>query len=357
VPKAPSPESEPLVSSPHRFRSAAVADLIAVHQYLKVNDTGARNDPLGRAQAASEALVREMSALRFVEGRDEAQAAIRSYLNTWRHGHLWVTDSLSNKSKCAPPPPTFDVLSPTSLVIRLPSFDASWAKAIAELLARHRIELESHENWILDIRGGQGGSDDTYTPLLHWLMPDDWRSIGAEFLATPSNADAHERVCREAHLSDGATEVLMRLAASIRGAKDGEFVRLEEEKQGFAAFCTARDGRKRPVRVAILADNQVCSSSEEFILTARTSPLVRVFGQTTAGVLDYSNCRPWPLPCGERTLGYATSRSLRLPAYPVDGIGVVPDRHMPIPASEREKVAELEAVQRIIEREPDYWLT
>ncbi|MFO1313088.1 MAG: S41 family peptidase [Burkholderiales bacterium] len=326
-------------------------------QYLKVNDTGARNDPLGRAQAASEALVQEKSALSLVENRDEAQAAIRRYLRTWRHGHLWVTDSLSNKSKRAPPPPTFEVLSPTSLVIRLPSFDASLAKAIAELLDRHRFELESHENWILDIRGGEGGSDDTYTPLLHWLMPDDWRSIGAEFLATPLNADAHERVCREAHLPDGATEVLMRLAASIRGAKDGEFVRLEEEKQGFAAFCTVRDGRKRPARVAILADNNVGSSSEEFILTARSSPLVRVFGQRTAGVLDYSNCRPWPLPSGERTLWYATSRSLRLPAHPVDGIGVVPDRHMPKPANQREKVAELESVRRIIEREPDYWRT
>lgn len=334
---------------------AAIADLTAAHHYLATNDPGIRGDPLGRAGAANDALVRERATLALAEDRDEAHTAIGRYLRAWRHGHLWVTDAKGPKANRPAPMPTLAELSPTTLLIRLPSFDAALAQPLVELLDRHCIALESHPNWMLDVRGGQGGFDQVFAPLLPWIMPHDWRCVGVEFLATRSNADAHERIGRDPRLTSDVTAVLARLAASIRQAREGDFVRLDEEKQGFTIFRTATDNRKRPARVAILADAHVYSSSEEFILTARSSPLVRVFGQPTAGVLDYSNCRPWPLPSGERTLWYATSRSLRLPENPIDGLGITPDRPLPAPATDGERDAEIDAVRQVIEREPDYW--
>ena len=81
--------------------------------------------------------------------------------------------------------------------------------------------------------------------------------------------------------------------------------------------------------VSILVDDGCKSSCEEFLLAARQSFAVKLVGQHSGGTLDYSNLRPYPLPSGDRILLYAVTRSLRIPAMPVDGIGVMPDVFVP----------------------------
>ena len=51
-----------------------------------------------------------------------------------------------------------------------------------------------------------------------------------------------------------------------------------------------------PQRVAVLVDKRCGSTCEEFLLVARQSFKVKLFGQSSAGSLDYSNLRPFTLP-------------------------------------------------------------
>lgn len=52
-------------------------------------------------------------------------------------------------------------------------------------------------------------------------------------------------------------------------------------------------------------------------------------GDNTMGVLDYANIHTLDLPCVKWGLQYATSRTNRLPHYPIDNIGIKPAIKIP----------------------------
>ncbi|WP_116108447.1 S41 family peptidase [Lewinella sp. IMCC34191] len=80
-----------------------------------------------------------------------------------------------------------------------------------------------------------------------------------------------------------------------------------------------------PARVAILIDGGNGSTDEQFLLAARQSQKVKLFGQSTFGVLDISNMYYIPSPCQEFELGYSLTRSFRIPHLAIDGVGIQPD--------------------------------
>lgn len=102
-------------------------------------------------------------------------------------------------------------------------------------------------------------------------------------------------------------------------------------------------------RVALLIDEKCASSCEEFLLLMKQSFNVKILGQRTAGSLDYSNLRPYQLPSGKRELWYATSRSNRLPYFPIDSHGIAPDIYLPPDNVELDKFALVKRVANWIE--------
>jgi hypothetical protein len=80
-----------------------------------------------------------------------------------------------------------------------------------------------------------------------------------------------------------------------------------------------------PALVGILVDKKCASTTEQFLLAAKQSKKAVFFGENSNGILDYANMHFLDLPCGGWKLGYATSRSKRLPRTPVDNIGIAPD--------------------------------
>jgi C-terminal processing protease CtpA/Prc len=77
--------------------------------------------------------------------------------------------------------------------------------------------------------------------------------------------------------------------------------------------------------VGIIIDNGCGSTTEQFLLAAKQSKKVKLFGVTTYGVLDISNMAFIESPCKEFELAYAMSRSLRIPEMTIDDIGLQPD--------------------------------
>ena len=76
-------------------------------------------------------------------------------------------------------------------------------------------------------------------------------------------------------------------------------------------------------------DRRCASAAEEFILLARQSRKVTLFGSNFAGCLDYSNLREIELSSGDYFLRLPVSRSRRLPDRPVDLAGIEPDVRIP----------------------------
>ncbi|HOI31724.1 MAG TPA: hypothetical protein PLC47_03075, partial [Bacteroidales bacterium] len=58
------------------------------------------------------------------------------------------------------------------------------------------------------------------------------------------------------------------------------------------------------------------------------SKKVKLFGTTTYGVLDVSNMYFVTSPCNEFQLGYALSKSKRIPDFTIDQKGIQPDFYL-----------------------------
>ena len=326
-----------------------------------------QNDPGAKAHLAQfgqkhfdDAFAQAKEAAAGVTDGAACEQVLRRYLKAWRKGHLTLRSVVPAAAASGTPPnpaatiqrgaePRIRTLSRHTIVLTLSSFANEQRAPLIALLARHRKELASHPNWIVDVRGNRGGSDSSYEPVLPWLLPDETVTVGAEWLATPANIRGQEQACARFSPGDLECEAFTKEAlARMRSVESGKYV-AQDDSGGMTFERVKGRENRRPSRVAVLIDGQCASSCEEFVLIARQSFSVKLIGRPTFGSLDYSNLRPYDLPSGQRALVYATSRSLRLPDYPVDVAGIQPDIYLPLPDEDQAGEKEVQRVVRWLE--------
>jgi hypothetical protein len=338
-----------------------VKDLEALPGFLLANDTGAK-DHLARfgQQHFEDALTESRRSAVKVKDAAGCEVVLREYLKAWRKGHLGVQTIGEATGRPTPTPeeiaarhrknaPVLQVLSVKTILLELKNFEDYNREPLIALLKQNHEILARHPNWIIDVRTNGGGSDSSYDPLLVWLLPDELASVGAELLVTPANIDGWARFCGIASPGDSVCEkALNEGVARMRNASTGQYV--AQDDSGALDLDRVKPLEpRRPSRVAILIDHGCGSSCEEFVLAARQSFQVKLIGRPTFGSLDYSNLRPFELPSGQRRLWYATSRSKRIPAHPVDLAGIPPDIYLPREAGEQADQEEVRRVQSWLE--------
>jgi C-terminal processing protease CtpA/Prc len=102
----------------------------------------------------------------------------------------------------------------------------------------------------------------------------------------------------------------------------GSFMTLDDSKVSIDSSYTRS---AFPVKVAIICNQYNGSTDESFLLKAKQSNKVKVFGRPTSGVLDISNINKVDFPNGQFQLIYSMTASLWLPAFSIDGVGIQPD--------------------------------
>ena len=333
-----------------------LADLEVLPTHLQANDSGAGDHLRRKGHAVfNEALQAARVAAEQVAVPADCGPVLNGYLRTYRAGHLGVAPRArtTSGSESLPIPgsvdrsPTFQTLSRHTSLITLPSFHARHTDAVQSLVARHWQTLTKRDNLIIDVRQNDGGSDSTYASLLPLIEGNVYHLASAEFLATPENIAASERICALYAPGRACDDAIRPELTAMRGAVPGQYVLLA----GVPQWQTVAPARvySRPRRVAVMIDRSCGSSCEEFVLAARQSFKVKVIGRNTSGSLDYSNLRPYPLPSGNWWLFYATSRSTRLPHSPVDVAGIPPDLPLPAPADATAFAGEVDTVRRLLE--------
>ncbi|HVW06984.1 MAG TPA: S41 family peptidase [Bryobacteraceae bacterium] len=341
-----------------------IADLESLPGFLLENDAGARDHLAQFGQKHfDDALAEARTAASQIRGNASCAPVLNKYLRAWRRGHLSVEDIPGASNAAAAPrqpapqtppqnpedAPAIEILSAKTLRLTLKSFQPWNREPLAALIAAHRADLESHPNWIVDVRGNPGGSDSSYFPLRPWLMPDEIVDANTEVLATPANIEGWTHAC--ALLAPGDTECEKSLSGGIermRNAAPGTYVNMGDGART-SYYRVDRPEPHRPSRVAIFIDGGCGSTCEQFAIDARQSFSVRLVGQHTYGSLDYSNVRPHDLPSGRRRLMYATTRSTRIPGLMVDVVGVQPDVYLPVEAGNRSGDDEVLRVQSWLE--------
>ncbi len=214
-------------------------------------------------------------------------------------------------------------INSTTVLIRIPSFDQSYKKAIDSVISISKPMLAKTENLILDLRNNGGGSDGSFSEIIPLIYTNPIRSIGVEFLSTKlNNQRMLDFINNPEYEFDDEEKKWAQESYDKLNMKLGEFVNLrdgivsEKKLDSIALF---------PKNVGILINENCGSTTEQFLLAAKQSKKVKLFGTTTAGVLDISNMYFVESPCKEFTLGYCLSRSMRIPEMTIDEKGIQPD--------------------------------
>ena len=203
--------------------------------------------------------------------------------------------------------PYLERLNETTLYLRIPSFMQQFHQAIDSVLLTNKDKVTQTENLIVDLRFNSGGSDGSWQKLMSLIATNPTRSRSVYLLSTELN-----------NLGSGRTgATLDRMNNNL-----GEFVLLHSERFPIWNWGNTNE---YPKQVGIIVDRYCASSTEAFLLMARQSRRVKLFGHPTAGVFDFSNMNILESPCGNFNLFYATSKNVGVDQFPIDGIGIQPD--------------------------------
>lgn len=221
--------------------------------------------------------------------------------------------------------PFFEKIDKENALLRIPSFYGSEKVKIDSVILAHKEEILNTPNLIIDIRYNGGGSDISYEEILPILYTNPIRTVGLEFLSTPLN---NQRMIffqetEDYGLSDEDRE-WARVSYDTLSKYPGEFVSLSEEVSTLELDTVYA----YPENVGIIMHEYNGSTAEQFLLAAKQSKKVKLFGTTSYGILDISNMHFIQSPCGNLELGYSLSKSLRIPEMIIDGQGIKPDYYI-----------------------------
>ena len=223
-------------------------------------------------------------------------------------------------------------LSDSTFYLRITTFGNDLGK---KLTKKHWKEITSTPNLIIDIRNNRGGQDNHYSLLSDLVYSQPYEDKGTEWYATKNNIKMYEDAIKNGELKGGEEGLLWTktLMAEMKKHIGGFVIHPMMGKDKIISKDTVYT---YPKRVGIIINGGNASSAEQFILTAKHSSKVTLFGnENTAGVLDYSNVRGENFPSNKYELLFPMTRSRRLPNNPIDYIGIAPDIIIPYPATEQ----------------------
>ncbi len=222
--------------------------------------------------------------------------------------------------------PYFESIDTKTAYLRIPSFSGSQKKVIDSIILKNKALILKTPNLIIDIRNNGGGADHSYYELLPILYTNPIRMIGMEYLSTPLNNQRmldfihDEKYGFNEEEKKWAKESYDKLSKHI-----GEFVNVESSA---VEVTTYNKTNPYPKNIGIIINENNGSTAEQFLLAAKQSRKVKLYGTTTAGVLDISNMYFVKSPCEEFELGYSLSRSMRIPEMTIDDKGIQPDYYL-----------------------------
>ncbi len=221
--------------------------------------------------------------------------------------------------------PYFEKLTPQTLYLRIPSFRYENKVIIDSILKQNEALIKSVPNLIIDIRNGTGGSDDSYGGLIPFIQTNTTYSTGQQYYATELNSKGYEfyaNMIQDSLSKRFCTEIAKKMRDNL-----GKMIDVDYSEFFVQDTITKLELIKSeyPKQVAIICNKNNGSTDEAFLMEARQSKKVKIFGCTTGGMLDISNLNCINSPDGNLNFCYGMTKSYRIPNFCIDDVGVQPD--------------------------------
>ena len=219
--------------------------------------------------------------------------------------------------------PYLEELNVNTLYFRIPSFDGMEKLAIDSVIFANKDKILKTKNLIIDVRYNGGGNDNSYYELLPFLYTNPIQTIGLEYLSTQHN---NQRMLDfSAAANDEKEKQWYKGKYDTLQSRLGEFVNVYDKAVSIRRYDTVYE---YPKNIGIIVNKECGSTTEQFLLDAKQSKKVKLFGTNTFGAIDFSNMYFAESPCKEFRLLYCLTRRLWIPNLTIDNIGLQPDFYL-----------------------------
>ena len=285
-----------------------------------------------------------------IQRPDTLPLAMDKYVRCFNDGHLRVNTTPEGNAKFQPIRQrelarrakshrtesfnmyyTAKAMNDSTFFLRIPSFADSESNKIVE---KNLKEITSRPYLIVDLRGNGGGNDMNFQTLMALVYSQPYLTHGVELYATPDFLSLYRKLATE-NPKETWAKFCQDMADSVAQHLGGYVLRPGLQR----IRLIKRDSvYPYPRKVGILIHGRNASSAEQFILEAKNSEKVTLFGnEPTQGTIDLSNVYSFTSPLGWFQLSIPTTRSCRWPDITIDGKGIAPQIPVPYPDSMQER--------------------
>ena len=221
------------------------------------------------------------------------------------------------------PKPEFTILDNQTAMFSLPSFGSlDYIKNMDTLIKNNEAILKTTKHLIIDLRNNSGGSVLVYEKLIPYIYTNPILTEGASVLATEDN------------IKEGYSKEYTQLSDSMQHHLKEKLIKLNAHKGELYNLYPVDTIKldtplSNPEQVSFIINRNTGSAAELFLLEAKQSKKVKLYGENTAGAVDYTEFIRSEMPCDFYVLYYPVCKSSRLPGYPLDNIGIKPDVEIP----------------------------
>ena len=207
-------------------------------------------------------------------------------------------------------------------IITIPDCSGSNVKRVDSIVRADSVVISHTKNLIVDIRNNLGGKSKAFEPLLPFIYTNP---IIRPCAYTYCSEGYAQELTRElnSYLNSGVidSETVNDFKTDIRMVRDsiGKFILYPSDTVRFASI------QKNPKNVAVVMNYACESAAELLILTFKQSKKVTLFGEHTAGAVDYLDVYSEDVPSGKYKLYIPTSkRYIPQNEQSIDGVGIYP---------------------------------
>ncbi|WP_313581851.1 S41 family peptidase [Chishuiella sp.] len=217
--------------------------------------------------------------------------------------------------------PFFEKLDSNTAYLRIPDFEITEKKLIDSVIAKNKEIILSTKNLIIDVRNNPGGSDNAFEQLIPFLYTQPIRTVSALFYSTELNNQRMYELSNNPDFDEESRKKFKGYFEKLDASK-GKYVDLFNKEVNITKLDCVYE---YPQNIGIVINHKNGSTTEQFLLNAKQSKKVKLYGKTTKGMLDISNVNIVESPCKDFELYYGLSKSFRIPDFAVDDIGLQPD--------------------------------
>lgn len=211
---------------------------------------------------------------------------------------------------------------------KFPTFYSNSEEQTAYLLEKYKGQLENTPEWIIDLRGNDGGDYRVGWQLINYIYTKPIIKYNAEKRLTKQNNEMWFNSFMKSYYDQSDDKIKKEIDEKMAKMNENIGKMYNESNLQFETI-TIDKPFINPKKIALLINENTVSSGELFTMLARQSDKVMVMGTNSGGMMDYGNILRYKTQCSTIRIQVPMDRMLWIETgFSVDKEGLKPDTYL-----------------------------